>query len=63
MQTRVSGILSGLPVEVPIHTVNRLCSFGLQAIADATASITADHYDIVIAGGMDTVILRSMNNT
>lgn len=63
VQVRVAGILSGLPVSVPIHTVNRLCSSGLQAIADAAASITAGHYEIAIAGGMESMSSASMNNT
>lgn len=63
VETRVAGILSGLPVSVPVHTVNRLCSSGLQAIAVAAASIRAGYYDIVIAGGMETMSLASMNNT
>ncbi len=62
VQVRVAGILSGLPVSVPVQTVNRLCSSGLQAIADAAASITAGHYDIAIAGGMESMSMASMNN-
>ncbi len=63
VETRVAGILSGLPVSVPVHTVNRLCSSGLQAIAEAAASIRAGYYDIAIAGGMETMSLASMSNT
>lgn len=63
IETRVAGILSGLPVSVPVQTVNRLCSSGLQAIADAAASISAGHYGIAIAGGMESMSMASMNNT
>lgn len=44
---------AGLPDEVPGGTVNRFCSSGLQAIADATARIRAGMADIVVAGGVE----------
>lgn len=31
---------------VPVRTVNRQCSSGLQAVADVAASIKAGFYDI-----------------
>lgn len=31
---------------VPVRTVNRQCSSGLQAVADVVASIKAGYYDI-----------------
>ena len=31
---------------VPVRTVNRQCSSGLQAIADVVAAIKAGYYDI-----------------
>lgn len=31
---------------MPIRTVNRQCSSGLQAVADVAASIRAGYYDI-----------------
>ena len=31
---------------VPVRTVNRQCSSGLQAVADVVASIRAGFYDI-----------------
>lgn len=34
------------PETVPIRTVNRQCSSGLQAVADVAASIKAGFYDI-----------------
>lgn len=35
-----------LPETVPLRTVNRQCSSGLQAVADVAASIKAGFYDI-----------------
>lgn len=62
VQLRVAGILSGLPETVPVKTVNRLCSSGLQAIADGAAAIEAGHQKIVIAGGFETMSMTSMDN-
>lgn len=31
---------------MPVRTVNRQCSSGLQAVADVAASIRAGYYDI-----------------
>lgn len=59
IQTRVGGLLAGLPVDVPCKTVNRLCSSGLQAIADAAAAIREGYSDIVLAGGSESMSLNS----
>lgn len=34
------------PDTVPLRTVNRQCSSGLQAVADVAASIKAGYYEI-----------------
>lgn len=34
------------PETVPVRTVNRQCSSGLQAVADVAAAIKAGFYDI-----------------
>lgn len=62
VQLRVAGLLSGLPATVPVHTVNRLCSSGLQAIADGAAAIQAGYQKIVIAGGIESMSMASMQN-
>lgn len=62
VEVRVSGLLAGLPKTVPVKTVNRLCSSGLQAIADGAASIRAGHHKIVLAGGFESMSLASMDN-
>lgn len=62
VQTRVASILSGLPETVPVKTVNRLCSSGLQAIADAAAAIQAGHAKIVVAGGLESMSSAPMQN-
>jgi hypothetical protein len=37
------------PETVPVRTVNRQCSSGLQAVADVAAAIKAGFYDIGIS--------------
>jgi acetyl-CoA acyltransferase len=52
---RVLALGAGLPVSVSGVVVNRFCSSGLQAIADATAKINAGWSDVVIAGGAESM--------
>ncbi len=52
---RVVALGAGLPVTACGMTVNRFCSSGLQAIADATAKIRAGWLDVAIAGGIETM--------
>jgi len=59
---RVAGVLAGLPETSPVRTVNRLCSSGLQAIADGAAGITSGHYKIVIAGGAESMSSTPFTN-
>lgn len=52
---RIIALGADLPISVSGMTVNRFCSSGLQAIADATAKIRAGWSDIIIAGGCETM--------
>ncbi len=52
---RVLGVGAGLPISTSAMTINRFCSSGLQAIADATAKIRAGWSDVIIAGGCETM--------
>ncbi len=52
---RHAVLLSGLPVEVPGQTVNRLCSSGLAAVLDASRAITAGEGDLYVAGGVESM--------
>ena len=52
---RVLAMGAGLPISVSGMTVNRFCSSGLQAIADATAKIRAGWSDVIVAGGCETM--------
>ncbi len=52
---RVAALIAGLPVEVPAVTVNRFCSSGLQAIAQAAERIASGGADVIIAGGVESM--------
>ena len=52
---RMAALLAGLPVEVPGITVNRLCASGLDAVAMAARGIGVGDYDLVIAGGVESM--------
>lgn len=52
---RMSALLAGLPTNVPGSTVNRLCASGLEAINIAARMIEADHGDVFIAGGVESM--------
>ena len=59
-ECRVGMFLAGFPEKVPVHTVNRQCSSGLQAIAHAAANIKAGYYNIAIAGGVESMTTNPM---
>jgi acetyl-CoA acyltransferase len=52
---RMSGLLAGLPTEVPGTTVNRLCGSGMDAIGLAARSIKTGETDLMIAGGVESM--------
>jgi len=52
---RMALLLSGLPVEVPGSTVNRLCGSSMDAVATAARAIKTGEMDLVIAGGVESM--------
>jgi acetyl-CoA C-acetyltransferase len=52
---RQVGIKSGLPVEVPGMTLNRMCGSGLQAVISAAQEIALGDADVVMAGGIENM--------
>jgi 3-oxo-5,6-didehydrosuberyl-CoA/3-oxoadipyl-CoA thiolase len=50
---RMALLLAGLPASVPGSTVNRLCSSGLEAVAQAARAIRTGEAELVIAGGVE----------
>jgi len=52
---RIGLLLAGLPNSVPGITINRFCSSGLQAVADAAAKIRLGEADVMIAAGVESM--------
>ena len=52
---RMGVLLSGLPVEIPGVTLNRLCGSGLQAVISAAHAIAAGEADTCLAGGVESM--------
>ncbi|WOL10659.1 3-ketoacyl-CoA thiolase 2, peroxisomal [Canna indica] len=51
----MGALYAGFPDTVPVRTVNRQCSSGLQAVADVAAYIKAGFYDIGIGAGLESM--------
>ncbi|PRP84476.1 3-ketoacyl-CoA thiolase A [Planoprotostelium fungivorum] len=62
VQARMAQFLAGIPEEVPIVTVNRQCSSGLQAIANIAAAIRNGTIDIGIGAGVESMTLGNMTD-
>lgn len=52
---RMAVLLAGLPESVPGVTINRLCASSLEAINIAARLIEANHGDVFIAGGAESM--------
>jgi acetyl-CoA acyltransferase len=52
---RIGSLLAGLPITVPGITINRFCSSGLQAVADAANQIRLGLADVMIAAGTESM--------
>ena len=52
---RQAAVKGGIPMDVPALTVNKVCLSGLDAIALADQLIGAGEFDIVVAGGMESM--------
>ena len=52
---RVMSLMAGIPEEVPSYTVMRQCASGMTAIADAAMGIMSEQYDLVMAGGVESM--------
>jgi len=65
---RHAGLNAGIPQEVPMLTLNRLCGSGIQSIISASQMIMLGEADTVVAGGMENLsqaphVLRGMRST
>ncbi|MDO9407617.1 beta-ketothiolase BktB [Patulibacter sp.] len=52
---RVVSVNSGIPIETPAFTVNRLCGSGVQSIITATMHIQTGDVETAIAGGAESM--------
>jgi acetyl-CoA C-acetyltransferase len=52
---RQAAVAGGIPMDVPALTINKVCLSGLDAIALADQLIRAGEFDIVVAGGMESM--------
>ncbi|MFI6700762.1 acetyl-CoA C-acetyltransferase [Streptomyces sp. NPDC050509] len=52
---RQAAVKGGIPMNVPALTVNKVCLSGLDAIALADQLIRAGEFDIVVAGGQESM--------
>jgi acetyl-CoA C-acetyltransferase len=53
--SRQAAVAGGIPMTVPSLTVNKVCLSGLDAIALAAQLIRAGEFDVVVAGGMESM--------
>ena len=53
--SRQAAVAAGIPMSVPSITINKVCQSGLDAIALAAQLIRAGEFDIVVAGGMESM--------
>jgi acetyl-CoA C-acetyltransferase len=52
---RQAAVAAGLPMSVPAMTINKVCLSGLESIALAAQLIRAGEFDVVVAGGMESM--------
>src|SRR3954451_12880109 len=52
---RQAAVKAGIPMNVPAITINKVCLSGLDAIALADQLIRAGEFEVVVAGGMESM--------
>jgi acetyl-CoA C-acetyltransferase len=52
---RPAAVAGGIPMSVPSFTLNKVCLSGLDAIALADQLIRAGEFEVVVAGGMESM--------
>ncbi|MEU6130118.1 acetyl-CoA C-acetyltransferase [Saccharopolyspora sp. NPDC047091] len=52
---RQAAVHAGIPMDVPALTINKVCLSGLDAIALADQLIRAGEFDVVVAGGQESM--------
>jgi acetyl-CoA C-acetyltransferase len=52
---RQAAVAAGIPMDVPALTINKVCLSGIDAIALADQLIRAGEFDVVVAGGQESM--------
>ncbi|MGW1677802.1 acetyl-CoA C-acetyltransferase [Saccharopolyspora sp. NPDC002376] len=52
---RQAAVAAGIPMDVPALTINKVCLSGLDAVALADQLIRAGEFDVVVAGGQESM--------
>ena len=52
---RFAALEAGWHLDAPGVTLNRFCGSGLQAVNDAAAMVASGYYDVVVAGGVESM--------
>jgi acetyl-CoA C-acetyltransferase len=55
LPARQAAVKAGIPMSVPALTVNKVCLSGIDAIAMANQLVEAGEFDVVVAGGMESM--------
>jgi acetyl-CoA C-acetyltransferase len=55
MPARQAAVAAGIGWDVPALTINKMCLSGIDAIALADQLIRADEFDVVVAGGQESM--------
>jgi acetyl-CoA C-acetyltransferase len=55
ISARQAAVAAGIPMTTPAVTINKVCLSGLDAIALADQLIRAGEFDVVVAGGMESM--------
>jgi acetyl-CoA C-acetyltransferase len=53
--SRQAAVKAGIPMTTPATTVNKVCLSGLDAIAQAADLIRLGEFDVIVAGGMESM--------
>uniref|UniRef100_A0A8C4ZE19 Acetyl-CoA acyltransferase 1 n=1 Tax=Gadus morhua TaxID=8049 RepID=A0A8C4ZE19_GADMO len=62
VMARIAHFLSEFPETVPVYTVNRQCSSGLQALFNIAGAIKSGSIDLGLACGVESMSLQEMGN-
>ena len=55
ISARQAAVKAGIPMTTPATVVNKVCLSGLDAIAQAADLIRLGEYDLILAGGMESM--------